>query len=183
MAVMATPDLVRCEVDQARLVATWRLPRKEVAPSNARMLVRGALGALGLERERIEDGEVMACELTTNAITHAVEPYELRLWLGETVVCWEVADGTARLASFPTQAARAAQAARPDGACAGADLDAVVEALDEGGRGLAIVARLSDGRCGSRRLPAEGEAVAMGVAVVKGVWFALSRPAAFRRPV
>lgn len=111
----------------------------------------------------------MACELATNAVRHARPPYELRLRATRqaAVVC-EVVDALPALPPIPAE-----PAASGAFGLTLADIDAADVDVLEGGRGLAMVARLSGNYLGARYtrthntpLPTAG----------KAVWFALPQP-------
>ncbi|MEU0395917.1 SpoIIE family protein phosphatase [Streptomyces sp. NPDC006208] len=109
--------LVRTRELDSRRVATWNLPTEPVSAGRARDLVAGQLSNWGLE-ELVFSTELIASELITNAVKHAVGPVHLRLIHDRTLVC-EVAD---------------AGHTAPHLRHSGDD--------DEGGRGLFIVAQL-----------------------------------------
>lgn len=161
--VTRTADEVRPGVSKACPLVTWRLPGTAKAAPSARLLVRGALGALGLTGEAVFDGELMVSELATNALRHAEGPYALRLLSLVDVVFCEVLDGSAQ--PSPWSFARLT----PSQATSAATGDQAAD-LAECGRGLALVRQLSGGRCGSRPLADERGAYA------KGVWFGLPGP-------
>lgn len=116
----------------ADAVATWSLPGDPLAARAARRHVRNQLRAWRLD-ELAACTEMLASELVTNVVRHARGPIRLRLLRGETLVC-EVFDG-----SLTTPRIR------------GASWN------DEGGRGLQLVAALSD-RWGTRYM-AEGKCI------------------------
>ncbi|MGW7403235.1 SpoIIE family protein phosphatase [Streptomyces sp. NPDC054833] len=105
-------------------VAQWDLPSDPAVVSRARAAVTEQLAAWGLD-ELTFTTELVASELVTNAIRHATGPLRLRLIRDRALIC-EVFDGSAtspRLRRARTE--------------------------DEGGRGLFLVARLTE-RWGTR---------------------------------
>jgi anti-sigma regulatory factor (Ser/Thr protein kinase) len=105
-------------------VASWRLVREPEAAALARTLVTGKLTEWGLEHLAFTT-ELIASELVTNAYRHAGGPMTLRLIRERSLVC-EVSD-----ASHTAPHLRRART------------------TDEGGRGLFLVAQMSD-RWGTR---------------------------------
>jgi serine phosphatase RsbU (regulator of sigma subunit) len=105
-------------------VATWSLPEDPRAASTARRYVREQLTAWHLD-ELATTTEMLASELVANVVRHAKGPVRLRLLHSRTLVC-EVCDG-----SLTTPRIRRASW------------------TDEGGRGLQLIAALSD-RWGTR---------------------------------
>lgn len=168
--------------------AMWRLPEGRAAVPQARALVRGALAALGLPAGGVDDGELMACEIATNAVRHAHGPYELRIYAFPDAVVCEVLDSSAgsleavrgalarpvTLAGQPgpTEWAWAADTGWPLDVGAADELDLLISALGEGGRGLPLVGRLCAGRCGVRNASTADSPPSSG----KAVWFTQVRP-------
>ncbi len=157
--------------------AMWRLSDGGSAVPQARSLVRGVLIALGMPPASVDDGELMACEITTNALRHASGPYELRLYAFQDAVVCEVLDGSAGSLELVRAALAASTRAQSDGRCGGPawsvdDLDAIISDLAEGGRGLPLVGRLCAGRCGVRSASTVDSPPASG----KAVWFTQTRP-------
>ncbi|WP_234356997.1 SpoIIE family protein phosphatase [Streptomyces sp. NBRC 110028] len=105
-------------------IAVWRLPDEPVAASLARDHVRGLLREWHLD-ELVMTTELLASELVGNVVRHAKGPVHLRLLRGRSLIC-EVSDGSATTPRIR----RAAE-------------------MDEGGRGLQLVAALSQ-RWGTR---------------------------------
>ncbi|WNM33172.1 SpoIIE family protein phosphatase [Streptomyces sp. Li-HN-5-11] len=105
-------------------VASWRLVREPAAAALARTLVTGKLTEWGLEHLAFTT-ELIASELVTNAYRHAGGPMVLRLIRERSLVC-EVSD-----ASHTAPHLRRART------------------TDEGGRGLFLVAQMSE-RWGTR---------------------------------
>ncbi|MEU9469821.1 SpoIIE family protein phosphatase [Streptomyces avermitilis] len=105
-------------------ITTWPLPEGAIAASEARDHVRGQLARWDLDALTMTS-ELLVSELVGNAIRHAKGPIALRLLRGEKLIC-EVSDS-----SLTTPRIRHA-----------AD-------TDEGGRGLQLVAALSQ-RWGTR---------------------------------
>ncbi|NBM18812.1 SpoIIE family protein phosphatase, partial [Streptomyces sp. GC420] len=105
-------------------IAVWALPEDPVAAGQARRLIRDQLAVWDLD-ELTMTTELLASELIGNVIRHAKGPISLRLLRSRTLIC-EVSDG-----SLTTPHIRRAAA------------------TDEGGRGLQLVAALSQ-RWGTR---------------------------------
>ena len=105
-------------------IATWSLPENAQAASAARQHVRETLGAWHLSDLALTT-EMLASELVANVVRHARGPASLRLMRSRSLVC-EVFDG-----SLTTPRIRRASW------------------TDEGGRGLQLIAALSD-RWGTR---------------------------------
>ncbi|PAZ09536.1 protein phosphatase [Streptomyces sp. SA15] len=108
-------------------VAQWELPSDPAVVSRSRAAVTDQLAAWGLD-EMAFTTELVASELVTNAIRHAAGPLQLRLLRDRALIC-EVSDGSStspRLRRARTE--------------------------DEGGRGLFLVAQLTD-RWGTRYTP------------------------------
>ncbi|MGY6026110.1 SpoIIE family protein phosphatase [Streptomyces spinosirectus] len=108
-------------------IAEWELPSDPAVVSGARSAVTAQLAAWGLD-ELAFTTELIASELVTNAIRHAVGPVQLRLLRDRALIC-EVSDGS----STSPRLRRA-------------------RSEDEGGRGLFLVARLTE-RWGTRYTP------------------------------
>ncbi|MES4908078.1 MULTISPECIES: SpoIIE family protein phosphatase [unclassified Streptomyces] len=125
-------------------VAVCPLPEDPVAAGHARSCVREQLAAWGLD-ELVMTTELLASELVGNVVRHAKGPVQLRLIRGRALVC-EVSDGSATVPRIR----RAAE-------------------TDEGGRGLQLVAALSQ-RWGTR-YTAHG----------KSIWTEQAIPSACRR--
>ncbi|MER5938248.1 SpoIIE family protein phosphatase [Streptomyces sp. NPDC001928] len=112
-------------------IAVWTLPDGPVAAGQARSHIRSRLAEWHLD-ELVMTTELLASELVGNVVRHARGPLQLRLVRSRTLIC-EVSDG-----SLTTPRVRRAQD------------------TDEGGRGLQLVAALSqrwgvrytlDGKC------------------------------------
>jgi len=116
--------VVRVHATPLDAVATWSLPEDPRAASAARRHVREQLTTWHLE-ELAMTTEMLASELVANVVRHARGPIRLRLLHSRTLVC-EVFDG-----SLTTPRIRRASW------------------TDEGGRGLQLIAALSD-RWGTR---------------------------------
>jgi anti-sigma regulatory factor (Ser/Thr protein kinase) len=114
----------RARRTDASQVATWDVPLSPEAVAGLRAEVTRRLLAWGLD-ELVFTTELVVSELVTNAIRHATGPVELRLLRDRTLIC-EVADGS----SVSPRLRRA-------------------QSMDEGGRGLFLVARLTQ-RWGTR---------------------------------
>jgi hypothetical protein len=105
-------------------VATWDLPSDPTVVARARELVCAQLAAWGLE-EAAFTTELVVSELVTNAIRYGCPPVQLRLIRDTRLVC-EVSDGKATAPHLRR-----------------------ARVFDEGGRGLLIVAQLTE-RWGTR---------------------------------
>ncbi|MFJ9539927.1 SpoIIE family protein phosphatase [Streptomyces sp. NPDC101225] len=108
-------------------IAEWELPCDPAVVSRARSAVTRQLAAWGLD-DLAFTTELVASELVTNAIRHATGPVQLRLLRDRALIC-EVSDGS----STSPRLRRA-------------------RSEDEGGRGLFLVARLTE-RWGTRYTP------------------------------
>ncbi|SEN92868.1 ATP-binding SpoIIE family protein phosphatase [Actinacidiphila rubida] len=106
-------------------VATWEVAADPAAVPDLRRAVTGQLATWGLDELALTT-ELVASELVTNAIRYGGGPIELRLIRDTTLIC-EVSDGS--------NTAPHLRRARD---------------FDEGGRGLLLVAQLTD-RWGSRQ--------------------------------
>ncbi|MFG2549648.1 SpoIIE family protein phosphatase [Streptomyces sp. NPDC048581] len=116
--------LARTRVLAAQNVATWKLSAEPTAAGRARTLVRDRLAEWGLE-EFAFTTELIVSELITNAYRYAGGPVQLRLIRDGHLIC-EVSD-TSSTSPHLRQA----------------------RGTDEGGRGLFLVAQLSE-RWGTR---------------------------------
>ncbi|MGW5097601.1 SpoIIE family protein phosphatase [Streptomyces nodosus] len=108
-------------------VAVWTLPEGPLAAGRAREHVRARLADWHLD-ELVTTTELIASELVGNVVRHAKGPVQIRLLRSRTLTC-EVSDG-----SLTTPRIRRAGE------------------TDEGGRGLQLVAALSQ-RWGTRQIP------------------------------
>ncbi|MFF7381472.1 SpoIIE family protein phosphatase [Streptomyces griseoluteus] len=108
-------------------VAQWEVPADPAAVSEIRAKVTRQLAEWGLE-ELTFTTELILSELVTNAIRYGRGPIGVRLLRGRTLIC-EVSDGTTTSPHLRYAAS-----------------------TDEGGRGLFLVAQLSD-RWGTRYTP------------------------------
>ena len=106
-------------------VATWDVPAHPSAVAQTRKDAVGKLAVWGLD-EAVFVTELVVSELVTNAIRHAEPPIQLRLIHDTSLIC-EVSDG----ANTAPHLRRA-------------------RSFDEGGRGLLLVAQLTD-RWGTRQ--------------------------------
>ncbi|MET7285354.1 SpoIIE family protein phosphatase [Streptomyces sp. NPDC005573] len=116
--------LARTRGLDSRHIAQWELPPDPAVVAEARSLTAAQLRAWGLE-EMDFVAELVVSELVTNAIRHADPPILLRLIKDRTLIC-EVSDSS----STAPHLRRA-------------------RILDEGGRGLMLVAQLTE-RWGTR---------------------------------
>ncbi|MDI5962805.1 SpoIIE family protein phosphatase [Streptomyces sp. SL13] len=119
--------LARTRALDAQHVATWDLAAEPASVGRARDLATSQLAAWGLEAIAFTT-ELVVSELVTNAVRYGEAPVQLRLIREKTLIC-EVSDGS----STAPHLRRA-------------------RTLDEGGRGLFIVAQLTD-RWGTRHDP------------------------------
>ncbi|MFD4502748.1 SpoIIE family protein phosphatase [Streptomyces sp. NPDC058457] len=108
-------------------VRTWRLPRDPAAVAGARKMACEQLEAWGLT-DTVFATELIVSELVTNAVRYGDGPIALRLIRDASLIC-EVSDGS----STAPHLRRA-------------------RVYDEGGRGLLLVAQISE-RWGSRQTP------------------------------
>lgn len=120
--------VVRVRATAADSIATWSLPESAQAAGAAREHVRGTLASWRLD-DLAPTTEMLASELVANVIRHARGPVRLRLLRSRSLIC-EVFDG-----SLTTPRIRRT--------CW----------TDEGGRGLHLIAALSD-RWGTRYMQA-----------------------------
>jgi serine phosphatase RsbU (regulator of sigma subunit) len=120
--------VVRVHATSPDSIATWSLPESPQAAGVARTYVREKLAAWRLD-DLAMTTEILASELVANVVRHARGPIRLRLLRSQSLVC-EVFDG-----SLTTPRIRRAGW------------------NDEGGRGLQLIAALSD-RWGTRYMTA-----------------------------
>jgi serine phosphatase RsbU (regulator of sigma subunit)/anti-sigma regulatory factor (Ser/Thr protein kinase) len=119
--------LARTRALHADRIRTWNLVRDFAVVADARRYAVAQLEAWGLSEAGFVT-ELVVSELVTNAIRYATGPVELRLLRDRALIC-EVADGS----SVSPRLRRA-------------------QTFDEGGRGLFLVAQLSQ-RWGTRYTP------------------------------
>ena len=119
--------IARTHALEAAHVFTWDLAPDPSVVATARKKASDQLGLWGLE-ELTFTTELVVSELVTNAIRHAQAPIQLRLIQNQSLIC-EVADGS-NASPHPRRA----------------------RTFDEGGRGLLLVAQLTD-RWGTRQTP------------------------------
>ncbi|MFI0781024.1 SpoIIE family protein phosphatase [Streptomyces sp. NPDC021212] len=110
--------LARTRALDADHVATWDLPADPCMVARARRDVSAQLEAWGLD-EAVFTTELVVSELITNAIRHAKAPIQLRLIHDRTLIC-EVSDGSGTAPHLRR-----------------------ARTFDEGGRGLLLVAQLT----------------------------------------
>ncbi|WP_217553156.1 SpoIIE family protein phosphatase [Streptomyces sp. GbtcB6] len=115
-----------CALDTAK-VRTWQLPQHPAAVAGARKMACEQLEAWGLT-DTVFATELIVSELVTNAVRYGDGPIALRLIRDASLIC-EVSDGS----STAPHLRRA-------------------RVYDEGGRGLLLVAQISE-RWGSRQTP------------------------------
>lgn len=116
--------LARTRVLAGDRVATWTLRAEPTAAQRARRLTSAQLAEWGLD-DLVLTTELIVSELVTNAYRYASGPVQLRLIRNSSLIC-EVSDGS-------TTAPHLRRA----------------RSTDEGGRGLFLVAQLSE-RWGAR---------------------------------
>lgn len=133
---------------RSRQQYAWPLSEDARTVSQARVLIRTELSKLSLSADLVDDAVLMVSELITNAFMYGDGPYELVLQVDAKEIMCVVVD------SSPVLPAPAPP-----------DLSA------EHGRGLRIVARLSDGfyGCHPQRYVTAPDLVG------KATWFALPR--------
>ncbi|MCK2214095.1 ATP-binding protein [Actinomadura sp. ATCC 31491] len=126
----------------------WPLREDARTVGHARSVIRDRLAALDLHPDLVHDAVLMVSELVTNAFMYGDAPYELLLHVDAKDIMCVVVDGSP-VPPAPSPPNLAA----------------------EHGRGLRIVARLSDGfyGCHPQRYATRPDLVG------KGTWFALSR--------
>ena len=139
-------------------VTAWMLP-PPAAARRARSLLRSHVARHIRDPDVLDDLVLMVCELGTNAAIHAEGPYEMRIlhYRGVPVVC-EIADTGGGLDEIARHLRRPRDSTEVLG----------IDALRLGGRGLGVVAHLSEGRCGvhiTRLCTSDRPG--------KGVWFAI----------
>jgi hypothetical protein len=125
------------------------------------------------DEELTDDLEAVVDELAANAWQHARGPCEMRVvWHQGVPVLCEITDGGDAASELTKRLCQAGELTTDT-------TDTDIGALLEGGRGLAIVARLTNGHCGARqaRLLSTGQ---RGTSV----WFAIpaARPASGPQP-
>ncbi|MDH6543677.1 SpoIIE family protein phosphatase [Streptomyces sp. SPB4] len=120
--------LARTRALDADRVRTWEVPSDPAAVAVARRLASEQLAAWALE-DQVFATELIVSELVTNAIRYGAPPIRLRLICHDTLIC-EVSDAS-NTAPHLRQA----------------------RVFDEGGRGLLLVAQVSE-RWGSRQTSA-----------------------------
>ncbi|MGW7539901.1 SpoIIE family protein phosphatase [Streptomyces sp. NPDC054770] len=119
--------LARTRALDTAQVRTWQLPRHPAAVAGARKMACEQLEAWGLT-DTVFATELIVSELVTNAVRYGAGPIALRLIRDASLIC-EVSDGS--------NTAPHLRRAR---------------VYDEGGRGLLLVAQISE-RWGSRQTP------------------------------
>lgn len=118
------------------------------APAQARATLRCALDQLGFDDEVISDAVLAVSELVTNATTHAVGPYEMRLRRTAAGFICEVEDHDPRIPEVPPFPSAAPYAPAEENR--GGGLETLCAVLSERGRGLHIVHELTKGAWGFR---------------------------------
>ncbi|MCX4402728.1 MULTISPECIES: SpoIIE family protein phosphatase [unclassified Streptomyces] len=119
--------LARTSALDSQQVRTWQLPRDPAAVAGARKVAGEQLATWGLEETAFAT-ELIVSELVTNAIRYGDAPIQLRLIRDSTLIC-EVSDGSGTAPHMRR-----------------------ARVFDEGGRGLLLVAQVSE-RWGSRQTP------------------------------
>jgi anti-sigma regulatory factor (Ser/Thr protein kinase) len=157
-----SPD-VMCDVTPP---SHLRLPSTSRAPRDARTFLAGKVCPLHTRPAVIETAALLVSELVTNAVRHAAPPVTLTIGCARAWLVVEVSDGSSNL---PRRAAQAGPNSPAQSAITGAHaarvgraaaddrelLDAAAihdDLLDEGGRGIPLVAALSS-EWGSRPAP------------------------------
>ena len=128
----------------------WPLPADASCAKRARCLVEELFTAAGSPIERVRDAKLMVSELATNAYQHASGSVTHELW-------FDLEPGEAVIAIF--------DAVPMEG------LPCDVTFSGDHGRGLLIVAEMSDGRWGLEPASSRLDPVIPG----KAVWFACPR--------
>ncbi|TLF68351.1 ATP-binding protein [Nonomuraea sp. KC401] len=133
---------------RSRMQYAWPLVADVRTVGRSRSVIRDELASLNLSDDLIDDAALMVSELITNAFLYGDGPYELALHVDAREIMFVVVDSSPLL-----------PAPSPD------DMSA------EHGRGLRIVARLSDGfyGCHPQRYITHPDLVG------KATWFALPR--------
>jgi anti-sigma regulatory factor (Ser/Thr protein kinase) len=151
-------------------VRAWCLPPGSAA-RRARSLLRACLQCHLTDEDLLNDLEAIVDELAANAWQHACGPCEMRVaWHQGTPVLCEITDAGDAASELTERLRQAGEAPESTGTDIGA--------LLEGGRGLAIVARLTGGRCGAR----QAHLLSTGQPGTS-VWFAIpARPPASEPP-
>lgn len=119
--------LARAFALDAGSVHTWQLPQDPATVAGARRMAGEQVAAWGLT-EAVFTTELIVSELVTNAVRYGDAPIELRLIRDATLIC-EVSDGSGTAPHLRR-----------------------ARVFDEGGRGLLLVAQISE-RWGSRQTP------------------------------
>ncbi|SEN04079.1 ATP-binding protein [Nonomuraea pusilla] len=154
-ATTTRPDRVRGQARQGGTRHAWPLPADARSVREARAVVRHELSGLGLAPDVVDDAVLMASELVTNALLYGEPPYELALHLGAEEIMCVVVDAS----PLPPSPLTHGPAHGP------------AEHAAEHGRGLRIVAALSDGFHGFH----PQRYVTRPDLVGKATWFALPR--------
>lgn len=133
---------------RSRKQYAWQLSEDARTVRQARALIRAELSELSLSSDLVDDAVLMVSELITNAFMYGDGPYELVLLVDAKEIMCVVVDSSPLLPA----------PAPPDLAA-------------EHGRGLRIIARLSDGfyGCHPQRYATHPDLVG------KATWFALPR--------
>ncbi|MFG2091830.1 ATP-binding protein [Spirillospora sp. NPDC048824] len=115
------------------------LPDERTA-RHARAAVREVLRNVGADESDVDDAELAVGELAANAVSYASGPYEIRFVIVAGRPAWcEVVDGDDDLFGIPEIFEKLHRTEASD--CV------LEEAPQDSGHGLAIVHRLSGGRC------------------------------------
>ncbi|GAA3542964.1 hypothetical protein GCM10022419_023920 [Nonomuraea rosea] len=133
---------------RSRMQYVWPLREDVRTVGHARAIIRDELSALALSEEVVDDAVLMVSELITNALMYGDGPYELVLHIDAKEIMCVVVDSSPLLPE-PS----------PD------------DVRSEHGRGLRIIARLSDGfyGCHPQRYVTHPDLVG------KATWFAIPR--------
>ncbi|WP_103957206.1 ATP-binding protein [Nonomuraea solani] len=141
---------------RSKIQFVWPLREDARTVGHARTIIRTELSALSLSAELVDDAVLMVSELITNALMYGDDPYELVLHVDAKEIMCVVVDGSSLLPET-----------------------APYDLAAEHGRGLRIIARLSDGfyGCHPQRYVTHPDLVG------KATWFALPRQGAHNNVV
>ncbi|MGW0806077.1 ATP-binding protein [Nonomuraea sp. NPDC002799] len=133
---------------RSRMQYVWALHEDPQTVRHARAVIRDELSTLALSSDLVDDAVLMVSELVTNAFLYGDGPYELALHVDAKEIMCVVVDSSPVLPAPSPPDVRA-----------------------EHGRGLRIIARLSDGfyGCHPQRYVTHPDVVG------KATWFALPR--------
>ncbi|MGW2874755.1 ATP-binding protein [Streptomyces sp. NPDC001233] len=141
MTAYGTPGTTTC------VLLRWTSCTPDAA-ARARAALRCALDQLGYDGEVISDAVLAVSEFVTNATTHAVGPYEMRLCHTDAGITCEVEDHDPRIPEVPEFPAMPPYTPAEENR--GGGLEALCTLLSEHGRGMHIVHQLTKGAWGFR---------------------------------